>query len=107
MFSYWGPLVLAPCLMMEPDFGALRRSFARFFAGFSSSYLLVAFIVPRFKGGVFFGFVLFAAGTTALNYFYVKYFKALAGVEAGEGAAPDSHSGALTRSHRKAENGST
>jgi hypothetical protein len=33
---------------------------------------------PKAKGGIFFGFVLFAIRTTALNYFYVKYFKGLA-----------------------------
>ena len=44
-------------------------------------------IAPTFGGaqrqrrdfrGIFVGFVLFAAGTTAVNYFYVKYFKGLA-----------------------------
>ena len=77
MFSYWGTMLLAPCLMMEPGFAELKRSFAKFFASFSLLYLLVAWVLPKAKGGIFLGFVLFAAGTTALNYFYVKYFMAL------------------------------
>lgn len=77
MFTYWGTMLLAPCLIMEPDLAALKKSFATFFASFSLSYLLVALVVPRAKGGIFFGFILFAAGTSALNYFYVKYFKTL------------------------------
>jgi hypothetical protein len=81
MFTYWGTLLLAPCLIMEPDFSSLKWSFARFFAGFSLLYLVVALVVPRSKGGIFFGFVVFAAGTTALNCFYVKYFERLAEVE--------------------------
>jgi hypothetical protein len=35
-------------------------------------------VVPKDKGGIFFAFILFAGGTTALNYFYMKYFKELA-----------------------------
>jgi hypothetical protein len=75
MFTYWGTLVLAPRLMMEPDVAPLKKSFARFFGAFSLCYLLVALVVPRAKGGIFLGFVLFAAGTTALNYFYAQYFR--------------------------------
>jgi hypothetical protein len=78
MFTYWGTMLLAPCLMMEDDFAELKRSFAIFFATFSLLYLAVALVVPRAKGGIFFGFIVFAAGTTALNYFYIKYFKRLA-----------------------------
>lgn len=78
MFTYWGTMLLAPYLMTEPDFPALKWSFARFFILFSLLYLGVAFVVPRDKGGIFFGFVLFAGGTTALNYFYLKYFRELA-----------------------------
>jgi hypothetical protein len=90
MFTYWGTLVLAPCLITEPDFGSLKRSFAKFFVAFSLLYLLIALVVPRSKGGIFFGFILFAAGTTALNYFYVKYFKRLAEAEvSGNGSAID------------------
>ena len=77
MFTYWGTMLLAPCLIMERGFAELKRSFARFFASFSLLYLLVALVLPRAKGGIFLGFVLFAAGTTALNYFYVKYFTGL------------------------------
>jgi hypothetical protein len=77
MFTYWGTMLLAPWLMMEPDFSGLKKSFTRFFASFSLLYLIVGVVVPRDKGGIFFAFILFAAGTTALNYFYVKYFAAL------------------------------
>ena len=76
MFTYWGTLVLGPRLIMDPAAPpGLRRSFVRFFLIFSSLYLLVAGLIPRDRGGVFFGFIIFAAGTTALNYFYLKYFQ--------------------------------
>ena len=78
MFTYWGTMLLAPVLMVDPDFGEWKKSFVRFFLIFSLLYLLVASIVPRDQGGIFLGFVLFAAGTTALNYFYVQYFRRLA-----------------------------
>ncbi len=78
MFTYWGTMLLAPYLMMEPDVAGLKRRFMLFFASFSLVYLLVALVVPKARGGIFFGFVLFATGTTALNYFYVRYFKRLA-----------------------------
>jgi hypothetical protein len=78
MFSYWGTMLLAPWLMMETNLTALKKSFAAFFASFSLLYLMVALLVPRAQGGIFFGFILFAVGTTALNYFYVRYFKRLA-----------------------------
>jgi hypothetical protein len=55
----------------------LRRSFIRFFTAFSAIYLLVAAIIPRNRGGIYFGFIIFAAGSTWLNYFYVKYFRML------------------------------
>jgi hypothetical protein len=77
MFTFWGTMLLAPLLMMEPDFPGLKKSFATFFLSFSLLYLLVAVVVPKNKGGIFFGFILFAAGNTALNYFYVKYFQRL------------------------------
>ncbi len=77
MFTFWGTMLLAPCLVMEPGFQAVKRSFLRFFAAFTILYLSVGFIVPRAKGGIFFAFVLFATGYTALNYFYAQYFKAL------------------------------
>ena len=78
MFTYRGTMLLAPCLMMEPDFAELKKSFARFFVPFSLLYLIVGSVVPKDKVGIFFAFILFAAGTTALNYLYVKYFKELA-----------------------------
>jgi len=77
MFTYWGTMLLGPCLMMDPDFPALKKSFAMFFVAFSLLYLIVALAVPRDKGGIFFAFIIFAGGTTALNYFYVKYFREL------------------------------
>jgi len=78
MFTYWGTMVLAPCLLMEPGFSPLKKSFTTFFASLSLLYLLLALAVPRAKGGIFLSFILFAVGTTSLNYFYVKYFKGLA-----------------------------
>ena len=83
MFTYWGTMLLAPWLMLEDGFADLKRSFLIFFASFSLFYLVVALVVPRDKGGIFFGFIVFAAGTTALNWFYFKYFKRLAGVGSG------------------------
>jgi hypothetical protein len=78
MFTYWGTLLLAPRLMMEPaEFAGLKRSFLTFFVSFSLVYLLVAGMVPRPRGGIFVGFVIFAAGTAGLNYFYIKYFRRL------------------------------
>jgi len=78
MFTFWGTLVLAPMLLQEPAaFVDLQRSFLRFFVSFSLLYLIVAAVVPRSHGGIYFGFILFAAGTASLNYFYVKYFRRL------------------------------
>jgi hypothetical protein len=78
MFTFWGTMMLGPRLIMEPAGSPrLRRSFIRFFAAFSAIYLLVAAIIPRNHGGVFFGFIIFAAGSTWLNYFYIKYFRML------------------------------
>jgi len=82
MFTYWGTLVLGPRLIMDPDVSpGLRWSFVRFFLIYSSVYLLVAALIPRNRGGVFFGFIIFAAGTTALNYFYIRYFQVLRATE--------------------------
>jgi hypothetical protein len=85
MFTYWGTLLLGPRLVLEPA-GAhrLRRSFVTFFVVFSALYLLVALVIPRDRGGIFLGFVGFAAGTAALNYFYIKYIRALAAADAAE-----------------------
>jgi hypothetical protein len=80
MFTFWGTMLVGPCLMLEPDLADLKRSFAKFFTASSLLYLMVAVIVPRAKGGIFFGFILFAAGSVALNYFYIKYFRRLAGL---------------------------
>jgi len=41
----------------------------------------VAGLVPREKGGVFFGFIIFSAGGVGLNYFYWQYFRQLKAVE--------------------------
>jgi hypothetical protein len=78
MFTFWGTLLLGPLLMMETaKFRDLKGAFLRFFAIMSLAYLLVAVVLPKEKGGIFLGFVLFAAGTAALNYFYLKYFRQL------------------------------
>jgi hypothetical protein len=78
MFTFWGTMLLGPRLIMEPAGSpGLRRSFIGFFVAFSAIYLLVAAIIPRNRGGIFFGFIIFAAGSTWLNYFYIKYFKLL------------------------------
>jgi hypothetical protein len=86
MFTYWGTMLVAPCLMMEPDFAEMKKSFARFFVAFPLLYLIVGMAVPRNKGGIFFAFILFAGGTTALNCFYVKYFAGLHQRESGGGS---------------------
>jgi hypothetical protein len=78
MFTFWGTMLLGPRLIVDPAGSPeLRRSFIGFFATFSAIYLLVAAIIPRNHGGVYFGFIIFAAGSTWLNYFYIKYFKLL------------------------------
>lgn len=78
MFTYWGTLLLGPCLIADAAFARRRKAFVAFFASFSAIYLLLALLLPRDKGGIFLGFVVFATGTTALNYFYFSYFKGLA-----------------------------
>jgi hypothetical protein len=78
MFTFWGTMLLGPRLIVDPAGSpGLRRSFIRFFAAFSAIYLLVAAIIPRNHGGIYFGFIIFAAGSTWLNYFYIKYFRML------------------------------
>ena len=78
MFTFWGTMLLGPRLIMEPAGSpGLRRSFIGFFVTFSAIYLLVAAIIPRNHGGVYFGFIIFAAGSMCLNYFYIKYFRLL------------------------------
>lgn len=78
MFTFWATLFLAPWFLREgPELLALKTSFVRFFVCLSLLYLTVAILVPRNKGGIYFGFILFAAGYTALNYFYWKYFTKL------------------------------
>jgi hypothetical protein len=67
----------------------LKRPFLAFFCSFSFLYLVVAVVVPRDKGGIFFGFIIFAAGTSALNWFYFQYFKGLAMLGSGlQGVKP-------------------
>lgn len=89
MFTYWGTMLLAPCLMLEVGFTDLKRPFLVFFCSFSFLYLVVAVVVPRDKGGIFFGFIIFAAGTSALNWFYFQYFKGLAMLGSGlQGVKP-------------------
>jgi hypothetical protein len=78
MFTYWGTMLLAPWLMQDRDFATWKKPFVRFFALFSLLYLIVASVVPKEKGGIYLGFIIFAGGTTCLNLFYIKYFKELA-----------------------------
>ena len=79
MFSFWGTMLLGPCLLMEgSDFARLKRAFLTFYLCFCALYLGVALAVPRARGGIFFGFIIFVAGSASLNYFYVKYFRLLA-----------------------------
>lgn len=78
MFSYWGTMLLAPLLLMEPGLTDLKKSFLRFFTLMSLTYLLLATVLPKERGGIFLAFVVFAAGTTALNFFYFRYFRILA-----------------------------
>ena len=78
MFTFWGTMMIGPTLIMEPGgLSGLRRHFIRFFVAFSAAYLLVAAIIPRDHGGVFFGFIIFAAGSTWLNWHYIKFFRLL------------------------------
>jgi hypothetical protein len=60
-------MLLAPWMMMEPAFPDLKRRFGVFFVSFNLLFLVVASVVPRSKGGISFGFVVLAAGFTALN----------------------------------------
>ncbi len=78
MFTFWGTMLLGPWIVLEAEFPALKWSFVRFFLLYSLVYLEVAMILPKEKGGIFIAFVIFAAGSTALNWFYWKYFKHLA-----------------------------
>lgn len=79
MFTFWGTLLLGPRIVMEAtNLSGLKQAFLKFFTGMSLLYLLVAAVVPKAHGGIFFGFILFAAGTAALNLYYVKYFRMLA-----------------------------
>jgi hypothetical protein len=79
MFTFWGTMLLGPALMMETsEFQELKNAFFCFFVVMSLLYLLLAVVLPKEKGGIFLGFVFFAGGTTALNYFYLKYFRKLA-----------------------------
>jgi len=67
MFTYWATLVLGPRLLMDPATShGLRRSFVRFFVMSSSAYLLVAALVPRDRGGIFFGFIVLALSRNGL-----------------------------------------
>jgi hypothetical protein len=76
MFTFWAAMLLTPWLLMEPpESSALKRRFVRYFVGFSLSYLSVAVLLPKEKGGIFIGFVIFATGYVGLNYYFWQYFK--------------------------------
>lgn len=78
MFTFWATMLLAPWLLMEPsEYFDLRKRFVRYFVGFSLLYLSIAVLLPREKGGIFLGFVLFATGYVGLNYYFWQYFKLL------------------------------
>lgn len=80
MFTFWAAMLLTPWLLMEPsEFSALKKRFVRYFVGFSLLYLSVALLLPKEKGGIFIGFVIFATGYVGLNYYFWQYFKLLKG----------------------------
>jgi hypothetical protein len=75
MFTFWGTMLLAPWLLQESAaFAPLQRAFVKYFVSFSAVYLLVGGLVPREKGGIFFAFIIFAAGYVGLNYYYWRYY---------------------------------
>ncbi|HET7873015.1 MAG TPA: hypothetical protein VFL42_10930 [Terriglobales bacterium] len=79
MFTFWGTMLLSPWILMDAaEFIPLKRTLMKYFVCFSTLYLLVASLLPRANGGIFFGFIIFAGGYVGLNYFYFKYFKQLA-----------------------------
>jgi hypothetical protein len=90
MFTYWGTMMLGPRLVMEPA-GApgLRQAYLLYFAASSALYLAVASSLPRERGGIFLGFVIFAAGTAGLNGFYAAYLRRLIGTGLVNSPAPD------------------
>jgi hypothetical protein len=93
MFSFWGTMLLGPWILMESsEFAALKRGFLIFYSAVSVVYLTVALVVPRQNGGIYFGFIIFAAGSAALNVFYVRYFKQLRRTSKGE-AQPSKSTG--------------
>ncbi len=78
MFTFWAAMLLTPWLLLEPpEFSALKKRFVRYFVGFSLLYLSVAVLLPKEKGGIFFGFILFATGYVGLNYYFWQYFQML------------------------------
>jgi hypothetical protein len=75
MFTYWGTMLLAPWLLQESvAFARLKRAFLVFFTSFSTLYLLVAGLLPRERGGIFLGFIIFSLGNVGLNRYYWRYF---------------------------------
>jgi hypothetical protein len=76
MFTCSGTMALGPRLVIEPAGSPkLRQWFLGYFAAFSVLDLAVASMLPRERGGIFLGFVIFAAETTVLNFFYTVYFR--------------------------------
>ena len=80
MFTFWAAMLLTPWLLLDPEeFSALKKRFVRYFVGFSLLYLSIAVLLPKEKGGIFLGFVLFATGYVGLNYYFLQYFQMLKG----------------------------
>lgn len=78
MFTFWGTMLLGPRILMEStEFAPIKRSFIRFYLSFTSLYLLIASLVPKNRGGIYFGFIIFALGYAALNWHHTRYFRQL------------------------------
>lgn len=89
MFTFWAAMLQTPWLMTEAeDFADLKKRFVRYFAGFSALFLSLALFLPKDKGGIFLGFVVFATGYVGLNYYFWLYFKQLKALSPDENIAP-------------------
>ena len=57
--------------------GLCRLFRKRCYAALTNLYLSVAVLLPKEKGGLFLGFVIFATGYVGLNYHFWQYFQML------------------------------